>query len=214
MDGQTAGLAAGSPVPALFWHTLLLPSLWRRTGEGGVLPCHGGGCGAQQQKNVDDAAFRHPAHVRLRCLAPALHVIQQLPEKRLQVGRGVKESRRTPPNSSPGPPSRPFPHLASGVGADIHPGLGGVEPEDAEGATGAVCQQEWDRTVECHGVVELVLEDVQVVEAVRVPPPAGGQAGQRPPPQYHRYHPPPRLALPATHSVVRSRRLSACSGMP
>lgn len=126
MDGQTAGLTVGSLVPALFWHTLLLLSLWWRTGEGGVLPRHGSGCGAQQQKNVDNATFRHPAHIRLRRLTPALHVIQQLPEKRLQVGRGVKESCRTPPTPPQDPPvarSRTLPAVLELISTQVSAAL-------------------------------------------------------------------------------------------
>ena len=126
MDGQTAGLAAGSLVLALFWRTLLLPSPWHHTGEGGVLPRHGGGRGAQQQKNVDDAAFRHPAHVRLWRLAPALHVIQQLPEKRLWAGRGVKESRWTPPTPPQDPPvarSRTLPAVLELISTQVSAAL-------------------------------------------------------------------------------------------
>ena len=59
--------------------------------------------------------------------------------------------------------------LAGGVGADIHPGLGGVQPEDAGGSLGVVGQHDRDSPVQSHGVEQLVLEHVQVVQPIGVP---------------------------------------------
>ena len=49
---------------------------------------------------------------------------------------------------------------------DINPGLGSVEPEDTNGGALAMCLHEWDGTVEGHGAVHLVFEDVGVVQPV------------------------------------------------
>ena len=56
--------------------------MWRRgrslTCERGVLGEDVGGGGAQHDEDVDDAALRDPAHVRLWRLAGTLHVVQHL----------------------------------------------------------------------------------------------------------------------------------------
>lgn len=57
-------------------------------------------------------------------------------------------------------------HLSSCVGADIHPGLGSIEPEDASGSLGFVGQHDRDGAVKGHRVVQLVLEHIQVIEAI------------------------------------------------
>lgn len=58
--------------------------------------------------------------------------------------------------------------LSSCVGADIHPGLSRIEPEDACGPLGVVGQHDRDSTVKGHGVIKLILEDIQVVEPIRI----------------------------------------------
>lgn len=62
-------------------------------------------------------------------------------------------------------------YLSSCVGADIHPGLSSIEPEDAGGALGVVGQHDWDSTIKSHRVVQLVLEHIQVVEPIWIPIP-------------------------------------------
>ncbi len=57
-------------------------------------------------------------------------------------------------------------YLSSCVGADIYPGLSGIEPEDACGPLGVVGQHDWDSTVKGHRVIQLILEHIQVVEPI------------------------------------------------
>lgn len=59
-------------------------------------------------------------------------------------------------------------HLSSCVGADVHPGLSSIEPEDSGGALGAVGHDQRHRAIKGHGVVKLVLVNVHVVQAVGV----------------------------------------------
>lgn len=59
-------------------------------------------------------------------------------------------------------------HLSSSVGADVHPGLSSVEPEDSRGALGIVGHDQRHRAVKGHGVVKLVLVNIHVVQAVGV----------------------------------------------
>lgn len=59
-------------------------------------------------------------------------------------------------------------NLSCCVGADVHPGLSSIEPEDACGALGVVRQHNRDGTIKSHGVVELVLEHIQIIEPVRI----------------------------------------------
>ncbi len=51
---------------------------------------------------------------------------------------------------------------------DVHPRLGAVEPEDADGRVRRLGVHDGDRAVERHGAVVLVLEHVQVEQPVRV----------------------------------------------
>ena len=62
-------------------------------------------------------------------------------------------------------------------GRDVHPGLGRVQPEQAHREVGAVGEHEGNGAVEGHGAVQLVLEHVQVVEAVGVA--RGGRGAER-----------------------------------
>ena len=51
---------------------------------------------------------------------------------------------------------------------DVNPSLGRVEPEEAGGVTGRVAHHKRDGGVQRHRVPQLVLEHVQVIEAVGV----------------------------------------------
>lgn len=59
-------------------------------------------------------------------------------------------------------------HLSSRVGADVHPGLSSIEPEDSRGALGAVGHDQRHGAIKSHGVVKLVLVNVHVVQAIGV----------------------------------------------
>lgn len=59
-------------------------------------------------------------------------------------------------------------YLSSRVGADVHPGLCCVEPEQAHGPHSVVGQHDGHVSVQGHGVVELVLEHIQIVQPVGV----------------------------------------------
>lgn len=59
-------------------------------------------------------------------------------------------------------------HLSSCVGADVHPCLSSIEPEDSGGALGVVGHDQRHRAIKGHGVVKLVLVNIHVVQAVGV----------------------------------------------
>lgn len=115
-------------------------------------------------------------------------------------------------------------YLSSCVGADIHPGLSSIEPEDACGPLGVVGQHDRDSAVKGHGVVKLVLEHIQVVEPIRITITETEGHLLRldlmkttlyvtEPLKYLHFVCEIQLVVD-THSVVLSLRVSACSGMP
>lgn len=59
-------------------------------------------------------------------------------------------------------------HLPRRVGGYVNPSLCSIEPEDAQVPMRTVCQEHRHRPVQGHGVVQLVLEYVQIVEAIRL----------------------------------------------
>lgn len=59
------------------------------------------------------------------------------------------------------------------TGGDVHPSLGCIQPEDTHGALSIVGYDHGYRAVQGHGVVQLVLEHVQVVKPIRVSPTEG-----------------------------------------
>lgn len=66
-------------------------------------------------------------------------------------------------------------YLSSCVGADIHPGLSSIEPEDACGPFGVVGQEEWDRPIKAHRGIQVVLVNIHVVEPIWIPIPETGE---------------------------------------
>lgn len=148
------------------------------TCEGGILREDVVGCWSKHNEDIDDAAFRDPTHICLRCLTGALHVIQHFPKHSLARDKSewvkhwafVKQMFTTGHflvKTVPGTKEKEKgTYLSSCVGADIHPGLGGIEPEDACGPLGIVGQHDWDSAVKGHRVIQLVLEHIQVVEPI------------------------------------------------
>lgn len=84
-------------------------------------------------------------------------------------------------------------HLPRGVGGYVNPSFCGIEPEDSQVSMRTVSQEHRHRPIQGHGVVQLILEYIQIVEAIRLPTPAGRQAQTSPRPWYTQ--PPPH-----THS--------------
>lgn len=60
-------------------------------------------------------------------------------------------------------------HFPGCVGANVHPCLGSIEPEDACCPLGVVRHYERDGSIQSHGGIQLVLVDVHVVEPIRIP---------------------------------------------
>lgn len=58
--------------------------------------------------------------------------------------------------------------LSSCVGADVHPGLSSIEPEDSCGPLGVVGHDEWHRSIKGHRGVQVILVNIHVVEPVWV----------------------------------------------
>lgn len=66
-------------------------------------------------------------------------------------------------------------HLPRRVGGYVHPSLCSVEPEDAQVPMRTMCQEHRHRPIQGHGIVQLILEHIQIVEAIRLSTPAGRQ---------------------------------------
>lgn len=71
-------------------------------------------------------------------------------------------------------------YLCSCTGADIHPGLSCVEPKDTHGSLCVMREEHRDSTIERHGIVQLILENVQIEQPVRVTSPAQETPRNRP----------------------------------
>lgn len=154
------------------------------TSQRGVLGEDVSGSGPKHDEDVDDSALGDPAHVRLWRLAGALNVVQHLPEHGLHGREEKRPTHSGLQQNTPGSSSCHLTvqkreshkedgglcvsHLSSGVGADVHPGLCGIQPEEAHGALGTMGQHDRYRSVEGHGVIQLVLEDVQIIQPVGI----------------------------------------------
>ena len=129
------------------------------------------GQGARQQEQVDDARLAHP----VRIVRGALHPPPEPKTSGREDRKAVTYSTRRK-----GVAASCSGRLGAGTqggvgwtdrveqpyrGDDVDEGFGWVEEEGAGGERRRVAGDEGDGAVERHGLVQLVLEDVQVVEA-------------------------------------------------
>jgi len=137
----------------------------RPTCKGGILREDIFWCWPKHDEDINYAAFRDPMHICLWSLARALNVIQHFSK------HGLERDKREWVNhcwlKSPAQrKNKKRTYLPSCVGADIHPGLSSIEPEDARGSLGVVGQHDRDSAIKGHRVVQLVLEHIQVIETI------------------------------------------------